>query len=125
VINLTRSYKTYTPRETETRLGPEISEVHTPRSPGPTPLSVPGGCCTLRRPLAGRLVAGLTQTNNQLSARVLELEAPTEPTGPAEGCEDGSEGVAEGQAYPLPHASHGPYRRISQLREALVAEGIR
>src|SRR5215210_2033649 len=31
-----------------------------------------------------QIVAGLTQTNNQLSARVLQLEPPTEPTGPAE-----------------------------------------
>jgi len=43
-----------------------------------------------------QIVAGLTQTNNQLSARVLQLEAPTEPTGPAEGASEPAQVPAEG-----------------------------
>jgi hypothetical protein len=47
-----------------------------------------------------QIVAGLTQTNNQLSARVLQLEAPTEPTGPAESHEKPAQEPAE--ATPAP-----------------------
>jgi hypothetical protein len=42
-----------------------------------------------------QIVAGLTQTNNQLSARVLELEAPTEPTGLAEDASEPAQAPAE------------------------------
>src|SRR5215210_1748004 len=40
-----------------------------------------------------QIVAGLTQTNNQLSARVLELEAPSELPGVPEAFEDAPEGT--------------------------------
>ena len=54
-----------------------------------------------------QIVAGLTQTNNQLSARVLALEAPTEPTGPAEGASEPTQEPAEGgvraAGHPTPH----------------------
>jgi hypothetical protein len=49
-----------------------------------------------------QIVAGLTQTNNQLSARVLQLEAPTDPKGPAESGENGAEGAVADQAAPAP-----------------------
>src|SRR5215217_6034772 len=49
-----------------------------------------------------QIVAGLTQTNNQLSARVLQLEAPTEPTGPAEGREEAAQAPAEATPTPAP-----------------------
>jgi hypothetical protein len=49
-----------------------------------------------------QIVAGLTQTNNQLSARVLQLEAPTEPTGPAEGREEAAQAPAEPTPTPAP-----------------------
>ena len=52
-----------------------------------------------------QIVAGLTQTNNQLSARVLELEAPTEPTGPAEGASEPAQVPAEG-ATSVGHPTH-------------------
>jgi hypothetical protein len=42
-----------------------------------------------------QIVAGLTQTNNQLSARVLELEAPVEPPAPTQANDTGAEGAAE------------------------------
>jgi hypothetical protein len=42
-----------------------------------------------------QIVAGLTQTNHQLSARVLELEAPTEPTGLAEDASEPAQVPAE------------------------------
>ena len=54
-----------------------------------------------------QIVAGLTQTNNQLSARVLELEAPTEPTGPAEGVSEPAQAPAEG-ATRVGHPTHRP-----------------
>jgi hypothetical protein len=40
-----------------------------------------------------QIVAGLTQTNNQLSARVLELEAPREQPGAPETVQEPSEGA--------------------------------
>jgi hypothetical protein len=42
-----------------------------------------------------QIVAGLTQTNNQLSARVLELEAPVEPPVSTESREVGAQRHAE------------------------------
>jgi hypothetical protein len=52
-----------------------------------------------------QIVAGLTQTNNQLSARVLALEAPTEPTGPAKGASEPAQVPAEG-ATSVGHPTH-------------------
>ena len=49
-----------------------------------------------------QIVAGLTQTNNQLSARVLELEAPVEPPVSTESREVGAQSHAE--AAPTPAA---------------------
>jgi hypothetical protein len=49
-----------------------------------------------------QIVAGLTQTNNQLSARVLELEAPVEPPVSTESREVGAQGRAEAAATPAP-----------------------
>src|SRR5215208_1894106 len=47
-----------------------------------------------------QIVAGLTQTNNQLSARVLQLEAPVEPPASTESREVGVQEPAE--ATPAP-----------------------
>ena len=52
-----------------------------------------------------QIVAGLTQTNNQLSARVLELEAPTESTGLAEDASEPAQAPAE-DATRVGHPTH-------------------
>ena len=49
-----------------------------------------------------QIVAGLTQTNNQLSARVLELEAPVEPPVSTESREVGAQSHAEAAPTPAP-----------------------
>jgi hypothetical protein len=49
-----------------------------------------------------QIVAGLTQTNNQLSARVLELEAPVEPPASTESREVGAQRHAEAASTPAP-----------------------
>jgi hypothetical protein len=49
-----------------------------------------------------QIVAGLTQTNNQLSARVLELEAPVEPPASTESREVGAQRHAEDASTPAP-----------------------
>ena len=45
-----------------------------------------------------QIVAGLTQTNNNLSARVLELEPAAEPSTPSQPSEDGAQQPATGAA---------------------------
>lgn len=62
-----------------------------------------------------QIVAGLTQTNNQLSSRVLELEAPVEPPVSTESREVGSQRHAEAAPTPAPgwggaEAQNGPQR---------------
>jgi len=49
-----------------------------------------------------QIVAGLTQTNNQLSARVLQLEAPVEPPASTESREVGVQRHAEAAPTPAP-----------------------
>jgi len=49
-----------------------------------------------------QIVAGLTQTNNQLSSRVLELEAPVEPPVSTESREVGAQRHAEAAPTPAP-----------------------
>src|SRR5215218_3096684 len=49
-----------------------------------------------------QIVAGLTQTNNQLSSRVLELEAPVEPPVSTESREVGAQSHAEAAPTPAP-----------------------
>jgi hypothetical protein len=51
-----------------------------------------------------QIVAGLTQTNNNLSARVLELEAPTESPAPYRPSEEPPEGSAKGEGGSRPPA---------------------
>ena len=52
-----------------------------------------------------QIVAGLTQTNNQLSARVLELEAPSGAPQAAETVEEASEGTEPRSHAPGPPES--------------------
>ena len=53
-----------------------------------------------------QIVAGLTQTNNNLSARVLELEAPAESTARPQASEESpAHDVANGAAGPRPQQS--------------------
>jgi hypothetical protein len=51
-----------------------------------------------------QIVAGLTQTNNQLSARVLELEAPVEPPVSTESREVSAQRHAKAAPTPAPAA---------------------
>ncbi len=56
-----------------------------------------------------QIVAGLTQTNNQLSARVLELEAPAPSSTPSQASEEAAREPAEASPGPSPRpAGEGP-----------------
>ena len=52
-----------------------------------------------------QIVAGLTQTNNNLSARVLELEAPVETPAPYQPGDTAAEEAANGASGPRPSAN--------------------
>ncbi len=52
-----------------------------------------------------QIVAGLTQTNNNLSARVLELEAPVESPAPYQPGDTAAEEAANGASGPRPSAN--------------------
>jgi hypothetical protein len=49
-----------------------------------------------------QIVAGLTQTNNNLSARVLELEPAAEPSTPSQANEEPAQDAANGAGGPAP-----------------------
>ncbi len=49
-----------------------------------------------------QIVAGLTQTNNNLSARVLELEPAAEPSTPPQASEEVAHATANGVGGPVP-----------------------
>ncbi len=63
-----------------------------------------------------RIVAGLTQTNNRLSTRVLKLEAPPPPPTPSRT----SEGAAQNVAEATPDA---PWPRARKPRRAHRGRG--
>ena len=54
-----------------------------------------------------QIVAGLTQTNNNLSARVLELEAPAQRPAPHQTSEEAAQGSANGSPGPTPRPGDG------------------
>ncbi len=49
-----------------------------------------------------QIVAGLSQTNNQLSARVLELDAPTDAPAASQPSEEAAQDAANGSPGPAP-----------------------
>jgi len=53
-----------------------------------------------------QIVAGLSQTNNQLSARVLELDAPTDTPAASQPSEEAAQDAANGSPGPRPPLVH-------------------
>ncbi len=63
---------------------------------------------------ADTIIAQLTQTNTQLSSRVLELDAPADPSAPPQRNETAAQDSANGSPDPVPQAHGGEARNDTQ-----------